>query len=74
VGDHAGATETSFQMFFDPDSIDLDALPDRPLTLDGDGVMGDDPREASVERGERQLKVVLENTVSKVNALLAEIG
>ena len=73
VGDHAGATETSFQMFFDPSSVDLDALPDRPLTLDGDGVMGDDPREASVERGKQQLKVVLENAVPKVKALLGEV-
>lgn len=73
VGDHAGATETSFQMFFDPKSIVLDSLPDRPLTLDGDGVMGDDPRKASVERGELQLKVVLQNAVPKVQALLEEI-
>lgn len=70
--DHAGATETSFQMLFAPGSVDLSALPDRPLTLDGDGVMGDDPREASAERGQEQLDSVLEAGVPKVKALLAE--
>ena len=72
VGDHAGATETSFQMLFSPDTIDLSALPDRKLSLDGDGVMGDDPREASPERGQRQLEVVLQAAIPKVNALLAD--
>ncbi len=72
AGDHAGATETSFQMLFAPDSVDLAALPDRSLTLDGDGVMGEDPREASAERGERQLQVVLENAVPKVKTLVAK--
>ncbi len=69
-GDHAGATETSFQMLFAPESVDLKSLPDRELTLDGDGVMGEDPREASAERGQRQLAVILENAVPMVNELL----
>lgn len=73
-GDHAGATETSFQMHFVAGSVDLDALPDRPLTLDGDGVMGEDPREASVERGRDQLAGLLENAVPQVQALLREVG
>lgn len=68
--DHAGATETSFQMYFAPGSVELDALPKRELTLDGDGVMGDDPREASAERGQRQLASVLANGVPKVKTLL----
>ncbi len=71
-GDHAGATETSFQMLFAPGSVDLAALPDRSLTLDGDGVMGEDPRDASAERGQRQLEVVLQSAVPKVKSLLAE--
>jgi len=71
-GDHAGATETSFQMLFDRESVNLEALPDRALSLDGDGIMGEDPREASVERGKQQLKVVLENAIPKVEALLEQ--
>jgi len=58
--DHAGATETAFQMHFAPGSVDFSGLPDRPLTLDGDGVTGDDPREATPERGAAQTAVVVE--------------
>ena len=69
-GDHAGATETSFQLLFDPENVDTESLPNRPLTLDGDGVMGEDPREASAERGRRQLDVILKNAVPLVEGLL----
>ena len=72
--DHAGATETSFQMHFAPGSVDLDALPDRKLTLDGDGIMGEDPREGSAQRGREQLEVVLRTGVPKVKALMATMG
>lgn len=72
--DHAGATETSFQMYFSPGSVHLEALPDRPLTLDGDGVMGDDPREASVERGAQQLAVVLARATAKMGEMMTELG
>lgn len=72
--DHAGATETSFQMHFAPDSVDLEALPKRPLTLDGDGIMGEDPRAASAERGTRQLEVVVKNALERMNLILTELG
>jgi creatinine amidohydrolase len=71
-GDHAGATETSFQLLFDPASVDTSSLPNRPLTLDGDGVMGEDPREASADRGRAQLEVILENAIPLVERLLEE--
>ena len=70
--DHAGATETSFQMHFVPGSVDLDALPEGPLTLDKDGIMGDDPREASAARGVEQLKVVVSRAVERMQAILTE--
>lgn len=72
--DHAGATETSFQMHFAPGSVDLAALPDRALTLDGDGVMGSDPREASAGRGARQCEVVVQNAVRRMKDILLEMG
>ncbi|MCB1123552.1 MAG: creatininase family protein [Verrucomicrobiae bacterium] len=72
--DHAGATETSFQMHFVPGSVDTKVLPDRPLTLDGDGVMGEDPRQASAERGAEQLRVVLKNAVKRMDEILKEGG
>jgi creatinine amidohydrolase len=68
--DHAGATETSFQMYFEPGSVDLEALPEAPLTLDDDGIMGDDPREASAERGAEQLKLVVSRAVKRMNEIL----
>lgn len=72
--DHAGATETSFQMYFDPTSVDLTALPDRPVTLDEDGITGDDPREASEERGARQLAVVLRSAAARMEEIIKETG
>lgn len=72
--DHAGATETSFQMHFVPGSVDLAALPDRTVTLDGDGIMGDDPREASAERGARQCEVVVQNALKRMERIFKEMG
>lgn len=68
-GDHAGATETSFQLLFDPSNVDLESLPNRPLTLDGDGVMGEDPRDASEERGRRQLNIAVDAAVAQIEAI-----
>lgn len=70
--DHAGATETSFQMHFVPGSVDVSSLPDRPLTLDDDGVTGDDPRDASAERGARQLEVVVNRAVKRMRIIFKE--
>lgn len=71
-GDHAAIGETSFQLLFDADLVDLSLVPpDRAPTLDDDGVWGDDPKEASAERGRRQLKAFLDNTVSKILSLAA---
>lgn len=72
--DHAGATETSFQMHFAPGSVDLEALPDRPVTLDDDGITGQDPREASAERGARQLAVVVEAASTRIAEIVGELG
>jgi len=74
TADHAGATETSFQMHFSPDSVDVTRLPIRKLTLDDDGITGEDPRGASAERGAEQLAVVLKNAGVKLNGLMSELG
>jgi len=68
-GDHAGATETSFQLLFDSSNVDLTSLPDRALTLDGDGVMGEDPRDASEERGRKQLAIAVDVAVAQIEAI-----
>lgn len=71
--DHAGATETSFQMHFAPGSVELEALPDRLVTLDDDGITGEDPRRASAERGERQLEVVVRRAVKQMQVILSDL-
>lgn len=70
---HAARGETSFQLLFKPELVDLTLLPaERETTLDEDGVWGEDPRHASAAEGEKMLKTFLENAVPKINKLLQE--
>jgi creatinine amidohydrolase/Fe(II)-dependent formamide hydrolase-like protein len=70
---HAARGETSFQMRFDPDLVDLTELPqDRIATLENDGVWGEDPRLASAEEGERMVELFLAKTVPRVLLLLRD--
>ncbi|MCI0698681.1 creatininase family protein [candidate division KSB1 bacterium] len=70
---HAARGETSFQLLFKPELVDLSTLPpDRETTLDDDGVWGEDPRRASAEEGQQMLKVFLENAVPKIRRLLQQ--
>ncbi len=71
---HAAKGETSFQMLFHPETVDLSLLPaDRLTTLDEDGVMGEDPRESSVDFGRQQLTAFVEGCVPKIQQLLNEV-
>ncbi|MBZ0294596.1 MAG: creatininase family protein [Anaerolineae bacterium] len=73
-GNHAAKGETSYMMLYYPDSVDLSLLPaDRRTTLDDDGVMGLDPREASAEHGQEELEVLVQNTVPKIRQLLESV-
>ena len=68
---HAARGETSYQLLFDPDPVDLTRLPsDREATLDEDGVWGQDPREASADEGQAILALFLERTVPTIHQLL----
>jgi creatinine amidohydrolase len=68
---HAARGETSYQLHFDPDLVDLSLLPaDREATLDDDGVWGEDPRAASAAEGAAMLALFLERTVPTVRQLL----
>ena len=70
---HAARGETSFQLLFKPELVDLTLLPaDRETTLDEDGVWGEDPRRASAAEGAKMLQVFLENAVPKIKKLLQE--
>lgn len=68
--DHAGAYETSYQMYFAPGSVDFSGLPDREVTLDDDGITGEDPRKASEAQGAKQLDVLLKNALPAIDAWL----
>lgn len=68
---HAARGETSFQMQFDPELVDISLLPkDRAATLDEDGVWGEDPRLASVEEGAEMLALFVERMIPRINELL----
>lgn len=70
--DHAARGETSFQLLFHPETVDLSKLPDREPTLDEDGVWGEDPRNATAEEGGDMLDIFLQKTVSKIKKLRKE--
>lgn len=71
---HAARGETSWQLCFEPDAVDLARLPpDRVATLDEDGVWGDDPREASAQEGEAMLRLFCERCIPTINDLLRRV-
>lgn len=68
---HAALEETSFQLLFDGDLVDLGALPkDRVATLDEDGVWGTDPRGATAELGQRMLALFTARCEARISSLL----
>lgn len=69
---HAARGETSFQLLFKPECVDLSTLPDRETTLDDDGVWGEDPRKASTEEGRQMLEIFLQNALPRITKLIAE--
>jgi creatinine amidohydrolase len=72
---HAARGETSFQLLFDPDTVDLTQVrPGEAPTLDEDGVWGEDPRGASAGEGEQMLTLFVDRTAPAVLALLEGIG
>jgi creatinine amidohydrolase len=66
--DHAGATETSFQLVFDRSTVDVSSQPSRALTLEADGVVGEHPSLSSLVRGQQQLRVAVERGVTRLSA------
>ncbi len=69
---HAARGETSFQLLFAPDTVDLTRIPPGPApTLDADGVWGDDPRGASAGEGAAMLALFVDRTAPTIDALLA---
>ncbi len=75
AGNHAAIGETSYMMLFEPETVDLAQLPDdRETTLDGDGVMGIDPRQSSAQIGAELLAAFVEKAVPVIKEMLADVG
>lgn len=73
VGDHAGRWETSVMMALKPELVDISQLPEGD---DGElvGIMGEDPKQSSMDFGERAVKVIVEKMVEKGEWLLGRYG
>lgn len=70
VANHSALGETSLQLYYAPETVDLDTLPkDRPITLELDAVSGKDPRLASKELGEKIVKSFLKNASITIEEL-----
>jgi len=68
---HAALGETSYQLLFDPEPVDLGRLPEgREPTLDDDGVWGESPRAATAQRGAAILALFVARTVPTIRPLL----
>jgi creatinine amidohydrolase len=68
---HAARGETSLQLVFGRELVDLSLLPrDRVATLDEDGVWGEDPRSATKEEGEKMLATFVERTAPWIDELI----
>lgn len=77
-GDHAGANETSYMIRFFPETVDLSRLPSLEvapaLPFRETGVQGADPRtQASAQRGQQQVDLLLSRAVPQIRAALAEV-
>ena len=62
IANHSALGETSLQLYYDSETVDLDTLPkDRAISLELDAVSGQDPRLSTKEFGEKIVKSYLKN-------------
>lgn len=74
-GNHAAHGETSLQLVFGPEYVDLNQLPaDRVATLDDDGVLGEDPRTATQADGLAMVRLFVERAAPRVRAMAEEFA
>lgn len=73
-GDHAGATETSYMLYFHPELVDLSRLAtEGEPNMQDDGVGGLDPRiHASARLGLEATNLVVRNAAHKILALMKQ--
>ncbi len=71
VANHSALGETSLQLYYAPDAVDLDSLPkDREIRLEIDAVSGEDPRPSTAAHGEKIAKTFVKNASEKLSILI----
>jgi creatinine amidohydrolase len=71
VANHSAIGETSLQLVYAPETVDLGMLPkDRAICLELDAVSGNDPRESTQALGEKIITVFIKNAAEKMEALI----
>ena len=71
VANHSAIGETSIQLFYNPNTVDLKTLPvDRELTLELDAVSGADPRLATRDLGKIIVNTFLEKGTIELKKLI----
>lgn len=72
---HAARGETSLQLYFAPELVDLSLLPgERPANLEDDGVWGEDPRGATALEGEKLTRAFVDRFAPEIEALWTEVS
>ncbi|MCK5782613.1 MAG: creatininase family protein [Flavobacteriales bacterium] len=70
VANHSAIGETSLQLYYQSDFVDLDSLPkDRDISLEIDAVYGDDPRPATKELGAEIAETFVKNASKEISEL-----
>ncbi len=71
VANHSALGETSLQLYYAPETVDLDSLPkDRAIQLEIDAVSGEDPRPSTAAHGEKIAKTFVKNAAKKIEELI----
>ncbi len=71
VANHSALGETSLQLYYEPETVDLNSLPkDREITLEIDAVSGEDPRPSTATHGEKIAKTFIKNVSEKMTVLI----
>jgi len=70
VANHSALGETSLQLYYKPETVDLESLPkDREITLEIDAVSGKDPRPSNSIRGEKIATTFVKNATERLEEL-----
>ena len=71
VPNHSALGETSLQLYYAPETVDLNKLAiHRPISLEIDAVSGEDPRLSTKELGEKIVKAFLTNATLKMEKII----